>query len=231
MVRRLIFEDGKNTTKVNDRAAKGPPSEAVRLIHRFRAREACVVHVELGYVGLPLACRLADAGFRIVGLDIDNEKIAALAKGERYPSTVPRYRVAEARSRRFTASTDNSLARKADAVIICVPTPLTPAREPDLRYMIETLESLLPYLHEGQLLSLKSTSYSGTTDEIVRRESSRKGCASGNNFSSCSRPGAKILAMSGIQPARFRKCAVAPRRRASRWEPRCTDRQSIRWCR
>lgn len=152
------------------------------LIQRFRNRDACVTIVGLGYVGLPLAIRFADAGFRTIGLDIDTEKITALAEGRTYLSTVPAANIKSASAQRFRASSDYSLAASADAVIICVPTPLTPTREPDLSYVTGTIEALLPHLHRGQLLSLESTTYPGTTDEILRPRIEARGLRVGTDF-------------------------------------------------
>jgi UDP-N-acetyl-D-glucosamine dehydrogenase len=167
---------------MNDRAAKTLPANAGRLIERFRAKTARVVVVGLGYVGLPLACRFAAAGLKTVGLDIDPDKVAALERGETYLSTVPHQSVTEARRGGLIASTDYTLAAQADAVIICVPTPLTASREPDLRYVVGTLESLLPHLRSGQLLSLESTTYPGTTEEVLRPRIESKGFRIGEDF-------------------------------------------------
>lgn len=161
-------------------ASVAQPPDA--LIARFRNRDACVAIVGLGYVGLPLAIRFAGAGFRTIGLDIDAEKITALAKGQTYLSTVPAANIKNASAQGFRASSDYSLAATADAVIICVPTPLTPAREPDLSYVTGTIEALLPHLHQGQLLSLESTTYPGTTDEILRSRIETRGLRVGKDF-------------------------------------------------
>lgn len=157
-------------------------TQSALLIQRFRNRDACVAVVGLGYVGLPLAIRFAAAGFRTIGLDIDAEKITALADGRTYLSTVPAANIKSATAQGFRASADYSLAATADAVIICVPTPLTPAREPDLSYVTGTMEALLPHLHRGQLLSLESTTYPGTTDEILRPRIESKGLQVGTDF-------------------------------------------------
>lgn len=164
-----------------------PPSpkiatKAELLIQRFHDRDACVAIVGLGYVGLPLAIRFASAGFRTIGLDIDAEKITALADGRTYLSTVSSANIKSASAEGFRASADYSLVATADAIIICVPTPLTPAREPDLSYVTGTMEALLPHLHRGQLLSLESTSYPGTTEEILRPRIESKGLQLGTDF-------------------------------------------------
>jgi UDP-N-acetyl-D-glucosamine dehydrogenase len=159
----------------------GKNTPAAALAKRFHAREATVGVIGLGYVGLPLVCRFAEAGFRTIGFDIDAEKVAALKAGRTYLSTVAPEKLRAALERRFQPTTDYSLAAKADALVICVPTPLTPAREPDLRYVTGTLDALLPHLREGQLLSLESTTYPGTTEEIIRPQLEKKGLRPGEN--------------------------------------------------
>jgi len=157
-------------------------SLAARLIARIRSRSACVGVIGLGYVGLPLACRFAEAGFRTLGFDIDADKVEALQSGKSYLGTVPAERVAKAMAGGLRPTSDYSLAAEADALVICVPTPLTATREPDLRFIHSTMESLLPHLHAGQLLSLESTTYPGTTEEVLRPMIEAKGLRVGADF-------------------------------------------------
>lgn len=157
-------------------------TQAELLVQRFHSKDATVVVVGLGYVGLPLVCRFAEAGFQTIGLDIDQLKIDSLDNGASYLSTVSDDAISSTYSRGFIASTDYALAERADAVIICVPTPLTLARDPDLSYVLGTISSLLPYLHQGQLLSLESTTYPGTTDELLRPLIEAKGLRIGEDF-------------------------------------------------
>jgi UDP-N-acetyl-D-glucosamine dehydrogenase len=152
------------------------------LIEKFRARNALVAVVGLGYVGLPLVVRMAEAGFRTLGLDIDADKVAKLGAGQTYLKTVPAQRIARARARGFAATTDFARVREADAIIICVPTPLDSARQPDLSFVIGTVESLLPHLRAGQLLSLESTTYPGTTEEELRPRIESRGFHIGEDF-------------------------------------------------
>src|SRR5262245_8229238 len=123
-----------------DRPSTANNATAQSLIARFKGRTATVGVIGLGYVGLPLVCRFAEAGFRTIGFDFNPEKVRTVGEGNTYLSTVPAARVAEAVKRGLTATTDYALASKADALIICVPTPLTPAREPDLQFIVGTLE-------------------------------------------------------------------------------------------
>ena len=161
-------------------AAKNPVAEA--LIERFKAKTATIGIVGLGYVGLPLVCRFAEAGFKTIGFDIDPAKVETLKKRQSYIGTVDAKRVAEALARGFQPTADYALAAQADAIVICVPTPLTKTREPDLRYIVGTMEALLPHLRPGQLISLESTSYPGTTEEEIRTRTEAKGLRTGEDF-------------------------------------------------
>ncbi len=135
---------------------------------KCRDRSAVVAILGLGYVGLPLVLRFAEAGFRVIGIDIDAAKVERLQKGESYIRHVPPAAVAAARARGFRATTDFAAAREADALLICVPTPLNKYREPDLSFVIGTVESIVPHLRAGQLVSLESTTYPGTTEEELK---------------------------------------------------------------
>lgn len=135
------------------------------LLEKIRSRKAVVGIVGLGYVGLPLMLRFAEVGYRVLGFDIDHAKVNQLNAGGSYIEHISASQVALARQGGFEATTDFSRAGEADALILCVPTPLNKHREPDISYIIGTTESLAPYLRRGQLVSLESTTYPGTTDE------------------------------------------------------------------
>ncbi len=136
----------------------------------------------LGYVGLPLALRFAQAGFRVIGFDIDRAKIDALNAGRSYIGHIGDAPVAAARAAGFEATDDFARAGEADALILCVPTPLGHNREPDLSFILATLESLAPHLRAGQLLSLESTTYPGTTEEELRPRIEQRGFTVGKDF-------------------------------------------------
>ena len=121
--------------------------------------------VGLGYVGLPLALTYAAAGYRVLGFDVDPAKVERLRAGESYIEHIPGPRIADARRAGFDATTDMSRAAGADALILCVPTPLDRHREPDLRFVTSTMDALAPHLRAGQVVSLESTTYPGTTEE------------------------------------------------------------------
>ena len=161
---------------------------AVSLLERFTNRTARVGVIGLGYVGLPLALRFSEAGFRVIGFDIDQAKADAINSGRSYFLHIPDAAVAAARARCFEATTQVSRAAEADALIICVPTPLTASREPDLSFVINTVESILPCLRAGQLISLESTTYPGTTEEELKPRIEQLGFKVGEDIFLCFSP-------------------------------------------
>lgn len=142
---------------------------------RIDSKEAVIAVVGMGYVGLPLALRFCEAGYKVLGFDVDAYKVQKLNVGESYIKHIFSDKVAEAwKAGLLTATTDFARIPETDAVILCVPTPLGKHREPDLSYVINTTESVVPHLRKGQLLSLESSTYPGTTDEeIVPRVQAR----------------------------------------------------------
>jgi len=141
--------------------------EAESLELKFANRTANVGIIGLGYVGLPLALLFAEAGFPVTGFDVDAQKVEKLSRGESYIYRVPSTEVQLARAKRFSATGDYSEIASMDAVIICVPTPLNEQREPDLSYITNTAEAITPHLRAGQLIVLESTTYPGTTEEVL----------------------------------------------------------------
>ena len=132
-------------------------------------RTARVHVIGLGYVGLSLAVELAKAGFAVRGIDIDLERVNQLNRGQSYLVDVATETLAPLVAQgRLTATTAFDEAGQADALIICVPTPLRKSKEPDISFIVASLESLLPHLHQGQLLVLESTTFPGTTEEVVQ---------------------------------------------------------------
>ena len=133
------------------------------LLEKLRSRKALIGIVGLGYVGLPLSLAYVDVGFRVLGIDIDQNKADAINQGQSYIDHIDGYRVANARrNQQLEATTNFEMALEADALILCVPTPLNQYREPDLSFIKDTMSTLAPYLRTGQILSLESTSYPGT---------------------------------------------------------------------
>ena len=135
----------------------------------------------LGYVGLPLALRFAEVGLKVTGFDIDSAKVQQRKAGESYIERVQPAVIQRAQSHGFEATTDFSLSKEVDAIIICVPTPLNRYREPDLSYIIATIESALPHMRAGQLVSLESTTWPGTTEEVLAPRLRARGLVPGEN--------------------------------------------------
>lgn len=140
----------------------------MNLFKRIQQKDAVIGVVGLGYVGLPLVLAYARAGYQTLGLDIDSSKIDHLHAGTSYIKHIPTTSVSEALSSgKLDATTDFSRVSECDAIILCVPTPLDQHFEPDLSFVTNTLDSVVPYLRTGQVLSLESTTYPGTTEEEV----------------------------------------------------------------
>ena len=136
-----------------------------KLLKKIRAHEAVIAIYGLGYVGLPLALRFVEAGFSTIGFDTDRDKVAKLCAGKSYIERIADARIAHAIAHGLLATDDYALSVRADALIICVPTPLGEHRTPDLHYVLNTVDNLVPHLQPGTLVSLESTTYPGTTEE------------------------------------------------------------------
>ncbi|MGE0763264.1 MAG: nucleotide sugar dehydrogenase [Bdellovibrionales bacterium] len=152
------------------------------LLSKIGSNQALIGIVGMGYVGLPLALRFSEVGFPVLGLDIDPEKVSKLNDGLSYIKHIDGAEIRKAKQKGFYATTDFSDAKRADVLIICVPTPLNKYREPDLSFVINTTESLLPHLRKGQLVSLESTTYPGTTDEELLPRIEQCGFKVGENI-------------------------------------------------
>jgi UDP-N-acetyl-D-glucosamine dehydrogenase len=134
----------------------------------FKGAQLKVAIIGCGYVGLPLALRFAEAGHRVTGFDTDPDKVRLLNAGKSYIDHIPQTKLQQfVNSRHFNAVTDFSKLKEADAIVICVPTPLDEYRQPDLSYVENTAKSIYPHLTKGQLVVLESTTYPGTTEELV----------------------------------------------------------------
>jgi UDP-N-acetyl-D-glucosamine dehydrogenase len=170
-----------------------PPSAAVKpgtraestepLVSKLKSRNARVGIIGLGYVGLPLAVEFADAGLTVLPVDLDPVKVETLRQGRSYIPDVPNDRLKKVvDAGRLTATTDFSVLTEADAISICVPTPLRKTKDPDLSYVVAAVEQVSRYLRKGQLVVLESTTYPGTTDEVVRPMLERGGLVAGRDF-------------------------------------------------
>jgi UDP-N-acetyl-D-glucosamine dehydrogenase len=153
------------------------------LMEKISSRRAQVGIIGLGYVGLPLAMEFAAKGLRVTGFDVDAGKVAGLSKGRSHIPDVPSRLVAAAvKDGRFTATNRFDALRRMDAVIICVPTPLRKTKEPDLTFIVSACEQVVPRLRKGQLVVLESTTYPGTTRELVLPMFEAQGMKAGRDF-------------------------------------------------
>lgn len=153
------------------------------LLERLSAKKSTIGVVGLGYVGLPLSLSYVENGYTVLGFDIDAKKIEQINMGKSYIQHIDAMRVAEARKQqKLDATTDFSRAAEVDALILCVPTPLNQYREPDLGFIRSTMDALVPYLRPGQVLSLESTTYPGTTEEELRPLIEKLGLEIGDTF-------------------------------------------------
>ncbi len=162
----------------------GRVSDLLSVFHsRLETKALRIGVIGLGYVGLPLALTFVEAGFRVTGFDIDPDKIAALAGGESYIHHIQAARVARAVADKLLfATSDYDLLADQDAILICVPTPLTQQRDPDMRFVQSTSNEIAARLRAGQLVVLESTTYPGTTDELVRHTLDRGGLELGKDY-------------------------------------------------
>jgi UDP-N-acetyl-D-glucosamine dehydrogenase len=138
-----------------------------QLKDKIAAGKARVAIIGMGYVGLPLALLYSEQNFPVTGFDIDARKVSTLTEGGSYIFRIPATEIQEARTRGFDATSDYSRLTQMDAIIICVPTPLNQYHEPDLSFIEETAKSIAPYLRPGHLVILESTTYPGTTEEVL----------------------------------------------------------------
>lgn len=150
---------------------------------KIKERKAAIGIIGLGYVGLPLAVEFAKAGFNVTGFDTDEQKVSKINKGSSYIIDVPTKDVKElASSNRLCAASDRSRLNKMDVIIICVPTPLRKTKEPDISFILAATEDIASNLRKGQLIVLESTTYPGTTEEIILTKLGADGLKVGEDF-------------------------------------------------
>jgi UDP-N-acetyl-D-glucosamine dehydrogenase len=156
---------------------------AAALLNKIESRRARTGVVGLGYVGLPLAVELAKAGFRATGIDLDPRKTQAIQEGRSYIPDVSNADVlALTQEGKLDATTDFSIVRELDTINICVPTPLRKTKDPDMSYIVSAVEAIAKHLHEGMLIVLESTTYPGTTEEVVQPLLEATGLKAGVDF-------------------------------------------------
>ena len=140
-----------------------------KLIKKIQDKSAVIGVVGLGYVGLPLAVEKAKAGYTVVGFDVQEEKVDAVNQGHNYIGDVVDEELSNlVKQKKLQATIDYSMIKKVDAVAICVPTPLDLYKQPDISYVVSSTKSVAKYLHEGMLVVLESTTYPGTTEEVLK---------------------------------------------------------------
>lgn len=158
-------------------------SQFQSLMNRVEKRQAVVAVLGLGYVGVPLVHVFIHAGFRVLGYDIDQRKVDQLNAGKSYIGHIPsEWLQSWIKTERFSATSDIERLSAADALIICVPTPLSSSRDPDLTYVVATVQQIASILRPGQLVVLESTTYPGTTRDVMLPELSRKGLEAGKDY-------------------------------------------------
>ncbi len=157
--------------------------KANQLIRKISQKKALIGIIGMGYVGLPLVLRFCEENFRVLGFDVDSKKVAALKKGKSYLKSIPSSRISRfVRSGRLDPTDDFFRLDKPDCILICVPTPLTEKMEPDLQYIERTTEAIVQSLRKGQLVVLESTTYPGTTEELLLPRLESSGLKVGKDF-------------------------------------------------
>ncbi|MGZ3515146.1 MAG: nucleotide sugar dehydrogenase [Thermodesulfobacteriota bacterium] len=158
-------------------------NKAEQSIEKILTKEALIGIVGMGYVGLPLVLRFCEEDFRVLGFDVDSRKVATLKRGKSYLKSISSSRISQfIRSGRFDATDDFSRLGELDCILICVPTPLTEKMEPDLQYIEKTIESIRERIRKGQLIVLESTTYPGTTEELILPRLKSSGLKVGQDF-------------------------------------------------
>lgn len=155
---------------------------AEQLMNKFRTRTARIAVIGIGYVGLPLAVSFAEAGFNVIGIDVNKKRVSGVNVAKTYIADIPSERLAAVVPGKLSATTDYNLLRDADAVIICVPTPLNKTKDPDISFIRMAAEEIAKRLHPGMLVVLESTSYPGTTEEILLPRFEQTGLVVGEDF-------------------------------------------------
>src|SRR3989304_6030268 len=156
-----------------------------KLMSGLQKKTARIGVIGLGYVGLPIVLRFCEERFQVIGFDVDQEKVKSLKAGRSYIRHIPSAKIASlvrGSKASFSATSDMSRLSEADVLIICVPTPLSDKREPDLSYVEETAREIAKRLRPGHLISLESTTYPGTTEELLLPEFEKTGLRAGKDF-------------------------------------------------
>ena len=208
------------------------PTTAEILEQKIRTRGARVGVVGLGYVGLPLAVEFARAGFSVTGIDVSEEKARRVNAGDSYVGDVPSATLGPlVESGKLRATADFSAVLELDTINICVPTPLRKTKDPDMSYIVSACQEIARHFHAGMLIILESTTYPGTTDELVLPMLSKSGLEVGRDFFLCFSPERVDPVIPTSRPSTFPKWWAVARRRVPRWAGCSTRRRSSAWCR
>lgn len=182
-------EDSFLSSETVEKSSKQSPAAAVALRKRIADKTAKVGVLGLGYVGLPLAVEFARAGFQVVGIDVQQSKVDQFNRGDSYVKDVPNEIFAPlVKSGQLRATTDFAAIKELDTIDICVPTPLRKTKDPDMSYVVAATEAIAEHLHPGLLVMLESTTYPGTTDELVLPKLAANGLKVGEDFFLCFSP-------------------------------------------
>ena len=197
---------------------------------KITSKTAHVGIVGLGYVGLPLAVEFAAAGFTVTGIDIDAKKVAALNRGESYIQDIPTSVLAPlVKSGKLKGTTDFGAVATMDTINICVPTPLRKTKDPDMSYIVNACAEIAKHFHAGVLIILESTTYPGTTNELMLPMFERPGMKVGEDFFLCFRRSAWIPATSEVPDSQHSQSGGRRSRRRAPRSARCsTGRRSKR---
>jgi len=161
----------------------------MNLKNKIENRDAQIGVIGLGYVGLPLAMEFVRAGFHVTGIDVDQEKVKKLNRGENYIQDIKDESVKNAvEMNQLSATSDFSVIQNLDAISICVPTPLNKQKNPDISFINQVMENMKDFIHHDMLIVLESTSYPGTTRELILPEMESKGLKAGHEFYLCFSP-------------------------------------------
>ena len=200
------------------------------LLTRIESATVRVGIIGLGYVGLPLARAFSDRGIAVLGFDVDPAKVDKLGRGESYIKHIPDATIRQMRKNRFEATVDFHRLDEPDVIIICVPTPLTDSRDPDLTYIVGSMEAIAKRLRPGQLVVLESTTYPGTTRDVVLPLLSATGLAAGVDFFLAFSPEREDPGNPQFSAPPFPKSSGASIRPAQNSPPPFTAKWSSRSC-
>ena len=210
------------------------------LKNKIEQRQARVAIIGLGYVGLPLALLYTEQKVRVTGFDIDQRKVTTLTQGGSYIVRILPSEIQQARAQGFEATSDYARLTEMDAIIICVPTPLNEYHEPDLSYITDTAKSIAPHLRAGQLVILESTTYPGTTEEVMvpilekgnklGLKASRGGPANGQEIYVAFSPEREDPGNTSVARRDIPKVVGGLDPRPRRWRPRSTEPSSTASC-